>query len=147
MSHISRGVIKFPDSVTYELKSLNEFYDIIWVSGPYGTYYCKINRLKYFVSMQTTNIIKVKTVPFDSWMKYYCAKHYKWAIPLINARLSLLWVTIRRMIVGAGVGFKKYLRVKGVGYKFELSNRVLTANVGYTHTLQKKASCWVLYKI
>jgi large subunit ribosomal protein L6 len=41
------------------------------------------------------------------------------------------------MIVGCGVGFKKYLRVKGVGYKFELVNGILSANVGYTHKLQK----------
>jgi len=138
MSHISRSVIKFPDSITYELKNLNEFYDIIWVSGAYGTYYCKINKLKYLVTMHNTNAVTIKTIPFNSWMKYYCAKHYKWAIPLINARLSLLWVTIRRMIVGAGVGFKKYLRVKGVGYKFELQNGVLNISVGYTHQLIKK---------
>lgn len=41
------------------------------------------------------------------------------------------------MIVGAGVGFKKYLRVRGVGYKFELSNGILIATVGYTHKLKK----------
>jgi large subunit ribosomal protein L6 len=41
------------------------------------------------------------------------------------------------MIIGAGVGFKKYLRVRGVGYFFKLENGILTAKVGYTHTLQK----------
>lgn len=137
MSHISRSVIKFPNNITYELKNLNSNYDIIWISGEYGTYFCKIDRMKYLVSMHNTNAITIKTVPFNSWMKYYCAKHYKWAIPLVNAQLSLLWVTIRRMIVGAGVGFKKYLRVRGVGYKFELSNGILIATVGYTHKLKK----------
>jgi len=42
------------------------------------------------------------------------------------------------MIVGAGVGFKKYLRVKGVGYKFELQNLILTARAGYTHLIKKQ---------
>jgi large subunit ribosomal protein L6 len=42
------------------------------------------------------------------------------------------------MIIGAGVGFKKYLRVRGVGYKFERQNSVLTAKVGYTHLLKKR---------
>ena len=41
------------------------------------------------------------------------------------------------MIVGAGVGFKKYLRVRGVGYYFQLDNGILAAKVGYTHPLLK----------
>jgi len=43
------------------------------------------------------------------------------------------------MLIGAGVGFKKYLRVKGVGYKFELKNtKLLTVKAGYTHLIKKQ---------
>ena len=51
--------------------------------------------------------------------------------------LSIITVLLKRMIIGAGVGFKKYLRVRGVGYKFETSSSVLSAKVGYTQLVKK----------
>ena len=42
------------------------------------------------------------------------------------------------MIIGSGVGFKRYLRVRGVGYYFKINRGILTAKVGYTHILAKK---------
>jgi len=71
-------------------------------------------------------------------MKHYFTKYYKYATPEVNKRCSLLCVLIKRMIVGAGVGYKKYLRLRGVGYKFELKNTILTAKVGYTHLVEKR---------
>lgn len=59
-------------------------------------------------------------------------------MPTLAAHLSILSVIFRRMIVGAGVGFKKYLRVRGVGYKFEVINLRLKAKVGFTHLIQKQ---------
>jgi len=82
------------------------------------------------------NKIFIKTEKYVNIMKHYYAGYYKSAIPYANSNLSLISIMLRRMIVGAGVGFKKYLRVRGVGYKFELENFVLTTRVGYTHNLQ-----------
>jgi len=70
-------------------------------------------------------------------MKHYFTATYKYATPEVNANLSLLCVLMKRMLVGAGVGYKKYLRVRGVGYKFELQESFLTAKVGYTHLVKK----------
>jgi len=70
-------------------------------------------------------------------MKHYFASDYKTATPQVNTNLSLICVIIKRMIIGAGVGYKKYLRVRGVGYKFEVQNSYLTAKVGYTHLVKK----------
>jgi ribosomal protein L6P/L9E len=137
MSHISKSIIKFPDNVLFEIKVLNENYDVIWISGEYGTYFCKIDKLKYLVKVEGFNKLTIKTTQFHSWLKSYYSCQYKSTIPGINSQLSLLWVTIRRMIIGAGVGFKKYLRVRGVGYSFQSENGLLCAKVGYTHTLKK----------
>jgi len=145
MSHISCRVIKFPETINIELKSINEKYDVIWVSGEYGTYFLKIEKLKYNVTAQFDKSITIKTTQFNSWLKHYCADHYKRSIPSVNSNLSLFWVTIKRMIIGAGVGFKKYLRVRGVGYSLKLENGILNAKVGYTHILKKKITCWFLY--
>ena len=138
MSNISNKLMKFPQNVTVELKNINDKYDVIWVSGEYGTYFCKIEKLKYDLTFYYGKIISVKTTNFHSWLKHYFSSHYKRSIPKINSNLSLLWVKIQRMIVGAGVGFKKYLRVRGVGYSLNLENGILSAKVGYTHILKKK---------
>jgi len=41
-------------------------------------------------------------------------------------------------IVGSLVGFKNFLRVRGVGYRFQLISKKLVINVGYSHSLQIK---------
>lgn len=41
-------------------------------------------------------------------------------------------------IVGALVGFKSFLRVRGVGYKFQFAYKKLSIHVGYSHNLQVK---------
>ncbi len=41
-------------------------------------------------------------------------------------------------IIGALVGFKSFLRVRGVGYRFQILSQKLIVHVGYSHTLQVK---------
>jgi len=83
------------------------------------------------------NQIKIETKKFYAVTKYYYANLYKQAMPTITSELNFINVLLRRMIIGAGVGFKKYLRVRGVGYKFFLENTLLKINVGYTHIIKK----------
>ena len=40
--------------------------------------------------------------------------------------------------IGALVGFKNFLRVRGVGYRFQIVSKKLIIHVGYSHTLQVK---------
>jgi large subunit ribosomal protein L6 len=78
----------------------------------------------------------LKTIKFYSVIKhYFCA--LKYSVPGLSSHLSLLTVLLKRMIVGAGAGFKRFLRVRGVGYKFELQQTLLKVNVGFTHVLTK----------
>jgi ribosomal protein L6P/L9E len=78
---------------------------------------------------------------FFQTVKFYHIKHYNQATPEVNIMLSMIIVLLKRMIIGAGVGFKKYLRVRGVGYKFEMSGPALSAKVGYTHLIKKVIPC------
>lgn len=41
-------------------------------------------------------------------------------------------------MIGALVGFKNFLRVRGVGYRFQMASKKLIIHVGYSHTLQIK---------
>lgn len=56
-------------------------------------------------------------------------------MPLLNSKLSLFNTIVKRMVLGAGIGFKKYLRVRGVGYNFKWNQEInlLSVTVGHTH--------------
>jgi large subunit ribosomal protein L6 len=45
---------------------------------------------------------------------------------------------MKQLIIGASVGFKKFLRVRGVGYRFNISSTALTIQAGYSHLLKIK---------
>lgn len=41
-------------------------------------------------------------------------------------------------VLGALVGFKSFLRVRGVGYRFQILSKKLIISVGYSHNLEVK---------
>lgn len=136
MSFLSKKKIYCPDSIKFEIKSINKHYDVIWVSGEYATWFYKIDRRKHILYIHGKTLF-IETSLHTNTIKQYFTGLQKYSLPKINSELSLLAIGIRKMIVGAGVGFKKYLRVRGVGYKFEIENESLIAKVGYTHSLNK----------
>jgi large subunit ribosomal protein L6 len=81
--------------------------------------------------------IKLRTKIYTNLLKHYYAENYKKSFPKISAPLGLALSRMKRSIIACGVGFKKYIRVRGVGYKLEFSNNLFIAKVGYTHNLQK----------
>ena len=137
MSYINQTKIYYPIGIRLEIQIFNE-YSILWVSGEYGTWFLKLNNRQYQINLVSQNHLNLKTISFYNIIKHYYTSSYKYATPRINAYISLACILIKRMIIGAGVGFKKYLRVRGVGYKFELQNSFLTAKVGYTHLVKKR---------
>jgi large subunit ribosomal protein L6 len=50
-------------------------------------------------------------------------------------------IALNQIFVGASVGFKKHLRLRGVGYKFSVNTsvnkKILITDVGFTHLLHK----------
>jgi len=52
--------------------------------------------------------------------------------------LSILYIKTRQLLISASVGFKNFLRIRGVGYKFAGSATGLTIEVGYSHVLRTK---------
>jgi len=57
-----------------------------------------------------------------------------------NKQLSLLYTQTRQVLISTSVGFKNFLKIRGVGYKFNVSPTYLTIEVGYSHLLKKKNS-------
>ncbi|MCA9349813.1 50S ribosomal protein L6 [Candidatus Saccharibacteria bacterium] len=56
-----------------------------------------------------------------------------------RAKHGLLRTLISNMIVGLSKGFKKQLRVVGVGYKASVSGSKLTLSLGYSHPVEYQA--------
>src|SRR3984957_6597124 len=62
-----------------------------------------------------------------------------------NLNLNLL--TIQKKIIGVFTGFKKKIRLRGIGYKFLLDQGILTLRIGSTHTFSIILSSLLYYKL
>lgn len=52
-----------------------------------------------------------------------------------NMYSGLLQGQLQKTILSVITGYKKYLTVRGVGYKFQKKNRYLTLQIGYSHKI------------
>lgn len=55
-----------------------------------------------------------------------------------NQNRSSTYIKIMQSTLGALVGFKGFLRVRGVGYRFQIEGQKLMITVGYSHNLEVK---------
>ena len=53
-------------------------------------------------------------------------------------QMNLARADFEQCMVGAMVGFKNALRVRGVGYRFDISPLQITIHVGYSHLVSRK---------
>jgi large subunit ribosomal protein L6 len=53
----------------------------------------------------------------------------------LNSFHGLFRVLINNMVIGVSKGFEKVLEIVGVGYRAELSGRVATLHLGYSHPI------------
>ena len=132
MSNLGKKPIYKPESLSLELQKFGNF-SICWFSGKNYTFKQKI--WKEFNFKITTQQIR-----FLPSIAKTAEKFYKLNRILIqqsqNQNLSLLSVNLMQNYVGALVGFKNFLRVRGVGYRFQLFSKKLILNVGYSHNLK-----------
>jgi len=111
MSRIGKLPVVIPAGVKISLNG-NEMV----VSGPKGTLSQKLHeRMTVAVETDQINV----TRPSDS--KQDAALH------------GLTRALINNMVVGVTVGFKRDLEINGVGYRAEISGKVLTLSLGYSH--------------
>jgi large subunit ribosomal protein L6 len=54
---------------------------------------------------------------------------------------------INNMVVGVTQGFSKQLNIVGVGYKVELKGKNLTLHLGFSHTIEYKASNGIEFEV
>lgn len=111
MSRIGKLPVVIPAGVKISLNG-NEMV----VTGPKGTLTQRLHeRMTIAVETDQINVSR----PSDS--KQDSALH------------GLTRALINNMVVGVTVGFKKDLEINGVGYRAEISGKVLTLSLGYSH--------------
>ena len=134
MSNLSKKPIYKPEKLNVELQKFGNV-SLCWFSGP-----------NYTLKQKFFNDFDIKMTGQQFYLLPSIAKtatkFYKLNRVQIqqnqNKKGSLLSVQIMQNIVGALVGFKSFLRVRGVGYRFQLLAKKLIINVGYSHNLQIK---------
>lgn len=139
MSRITRQKIYYPTTVRTEIYKISNKASLIWLSGQYGTSFFKSNLKHSNIEIFSSSQLHVKIMRLHNLIKHFSNFYFKNWFPSINSDLGLQGALLKRIIIGAGIGFKNYLRVRGVGYKFDLeANNLLTAKVGCTHLIKKQ---------
>ena len=111
MSRIGKLPIAIPAGVKVALDDTK-----ITVQGPKGTLSQQLHE-RMVIAVEAEQI--TVTRPTDE--KQDCALH------------GLTRSLINNMVVGVTTGFKKDLEINGVGYRAEVSGKVLTLALGYSH--------------
>lgn len=133
LSNIAKKPIYVPSISKIELKEFGNFY-VFWISGPFGLVKLKIPKkvkLKLF-----QEFLEIKPWCVQKNLKFYNVfnKVIKKNTSKFTGNLAS---NLIQVLVGTTAGFKKHLRLRGVGYKFALNGRTLITDVGFTHLLYK----------
>ncbi len=113
MSKIGRLPVKIPSGVKVDLKGSE-----INITGPKGTMKFNIHD-NIDVKVENGEVMVAR----QSNVGYYRSLH------------GLTRALIQNMMVGVTNGYERILEIVGVGYRAELSGKLLTLSLGYSHPI------------
>ena len=113
MSRIGKKPIEIPKTVSIDLKD-----DLLTVKGPKGQLHRKIHP-------------KVTVKNDDGQILVTVSEETKESGSLHGLYRAL----VANMVTGVSQGFEKILDIVGVGYRAELSGRMVTLHLGYSHPI------------
>lgn len=136
MSNLARTNIYKPRILSFEMQQFGQTF-LCWFSGSYNTQRVIFSRFFPFDLLQENfrfqqSITKIA----PSFYNTVSNSH----LQMWHRNLSLLHVHMNHWIVGNATGFQKGLRVRGVGYRFEISPLKIIIHAGYSHLLSQKLS-------
>lgn len=114
MSHIGKKIIYIPTTVSVVF--LNQ---ILYVTGPYGKLDLKIP-LNLNILLNSNCLTVIKVINTKDTKKYF----------------GLFRTLISNMIQGVYTQFTKILLLEGLGFKFQLENKTLILNLGFSHLIK-----------
>lgn len=120
MSRVGKKPILIPQGVDVTI----DHGPIVLVKGPKGILKQKINAA---ISMNITDGADEKAIQFSVLKEEDKNERSQWG----TAR-----ALVANMIIGVTKGFSKKLEVNGVGYRVNLSGRILVLTVGFSHEVR-----------
>ena len=134
MSKLARLNIYKPEFLFFEMQQFRQNY-VCWFSGPYNT--CKMKFSNQLLLEMWRNQFKFKLSPIEIGSCFYQTNPQK-ILQLLHKKTSLWYVYMNNWILGVLIGFQNALRVRGVGYRFDISPLQITIHVGYSHLVSRK---------
>jgi len=141
MSKFGKKSIYLPQLLKTEVQTYQNG-NILWISGPNATIFRYSNQqpsVKNWNPQHTNFVIKNSEMTIQNSSLNYAQDFYKLlktrSIQKKNMYSGLLQGQLQKTILSVITGYKKYLTVRGVGYKFHKKNRYLTLQIGYSHKI------------
>jgi large subunit ribosomal protein L6 len=134
MSNLARTNIYLPQNLFFEMQQFRQNY-VCWFSGPYNTRKVKFSNNQWLEIWGQK--LRLKTCFVQSGSTFYKTISNE-NLQRIDQKASLLHIYMKHWIVSTLIGFQKTLRVRGVGYKFDISPLKITIQVGYSHLVFRK---------
>ena len=139
MSKLATVNVYAPECLFFEMQKFRQNY-VCWFSGPYTTRKMKFSNYRALEIQR--NKFRWKTCFVEMGSRFYGTARRR-SLQLIHQKISLFHIYMKHWIVGALVGFQNALRVRGVGYKFDISPLKITIQIGYSHLIIRRSP---LYK-
>jgi large subunit ribosomal protein L6 len=111
MSRIGKKIIEIPESVSIKIEN-----EIISIQGKHG------NLSKSFLNYITVSILNNELLVSRKDDSKICKAYH-----------GLTRSLLQNMVLGVSEKFTKTLIAEGVGYKFQLDQKKIVLNMGYTH--------------
>ena len=134
MSNLGKKPIYKPENLSLEIQKYGNA-SLCWFSGPNSTFKQKF--FKEFAIKITKQQCHLLPSTAKNAMKFYKLNR-NFLQQAQNKKWSLDFVKIMQNVIGALVGFKNFLRVRGVGYRFQIVAQTLIIHAGYSHSLRIK---------
>ncbi len=93
--------------------------------------------------MKNLQIYNTYRKKINTFYKLFSNKKKQKDIQIYNTYIS----NIQNTIVGLSRGFKRKIRLRGIGYKFLLENGILTFRIGFTHPFSVAISSLLYFRI
>jgi ribosomal protein L6P/L9E len=135
MSSLAQVKMYTPDFLFFEMQQFRQNY-VCWLSGPYNTRKMKFSN-NPSLEIQRNHKLQLNAGFVQRGSRFYQTESNQ-SLQLINKQTSLFHIYMKHWVIGALVGFQNALRLRGVGYKFDISSLNITMHVGYSHLITRK---------
>lgn len=106
------------------------------------------NNNLFFSKIWINGLLGAKTIYLPTEINFFYKKLHYYLLTIFSKRLLTVFFSfIKNLITGVLKGFKKYLRIRGLGFKVFKENLFLKFQLGYSHFIFYKISRYLTFEI